>query len=140
MSVVLDNSIALTWCFEDERTPATQALLRRVARTGALAPALFPIEAMNALVVAERRNRIDAAKRAVYASFLRRLPIALDTDTTSQVWDATAALAVQFRLTVYDATYLELAQRRRLPLATLDRPLRTAAAALGIEALGLATG
>ncbi len=95
---------------------------------------------MNALVVAERRNRIDAAKRAVYASFLRRLPIALDTDTTSQVWDATAALAVQFRLTVYDATYLELAQRRRLPLATLDRPLRTAAAALGIEALGLATG
>ena len=79
MSVVLDNSIALTWCFEDERTPATQALLRRVARTGALAPALFPIEAMNALVVAERRNRIDAAKRAVYASFLRanRVPSAL---------------------------------------------------------------
>ena len=54
MSFVLDNSVALTWCFEDEPTPATTALLERVAEVGALAPGLWPLEALNGLLVAER--------------------------------------------------------------------------------------
>ena len=72
------------------------------------------------------------------AAFLRDLPITLDGDTAERAWDTTAGLAERFKLTVYDAAYLELARRRQLPLASLDRDLRDAAAAAGVEVLGVA--
>ena len=136
MSLVVDNSIALTWCFEDERTPATVALLEKVARAGAVAPWLWPLEALNALLMAERRGRLDAERRHRLMAFLYDLPITLDPDGLGRVWTATVGLAEQHRLTVYDAVYLELAQRRNLPLTTLDADLRAAASALGIRLLG----
>lgn len=139
MSLVLDASVALAWCFEDEQTPAVMDLLDRVAETGAVAPLLWPLEALNGLFAAERRRRIAAETRATLAAFLRELPITLDGDTAERVWDATARLASQFKLSVYDAAYLELAQRRRLPLASLDQDLRTAAKASGIDVLGVAS-
>lgn len=136
MSFVLDNSVALSWCFEDEQTPAVMDLLDRVTETGASAPLIWPLEALNGLLAAERRRRLDPDRRTQLAKFLRELPIAIDMDTADRAWDATIRLAARFRLSVYDAAYLELAQRRRLPLATLDRDLRTAAAASRIEILG----
>jgi predicted nucleic acid-binding protein len=135
MSFVLDNSVALSWCFEDEQTPSVMALLDRVVETGAMAPLLWPLEALNGLLVAERRRRLDAAKRAELAGLLRALPITLDDDTAEKSWEDTLRLAERFTLSVYDATYLELAQRRRLPLASKDRALRSAAAALGVVVL-----
>ena len=137
MTFVVDSSVALSWCFEDERTPVTTALLERVGDTGGLVPQHWPVEVLNGLMMAERRRRIDAVQRWGFAAFLRDLPIALDAETTSQVWDATQRLAERFRLTVYDAVYLELAQRKRLPLATLDRELRVAGVALGVQLLGI---
>ena len=137
MSFVLDNSVALAWCFEDEQTPAISALLDRLVETGASAPMLWPLEALNGLMVAQRRRRIDAAARAEFAAFLQELPVMINAQTVDQVWGATSALAGQFGLTIYDAAYLELAQRRRLPLATLDRDLRRAASAVEVELLGL---
>lgn len=136
MSLVLDSSVALTWCFEDEHTPATLALLDQVAETGAMAPALWPLEILNGLAMAERRGRLDAARRHQLAGFLRDLPVDLDPETASQAWTATALLAERYRLTLYDAAYLELAQRLDLPLATLDQELRTAGSALDIVLLG----
>jgi predicted nucleic acid-binding protein len=136
VSFVLDNSVALTWCFEDERTPATTALLEQIGEAGALAPMLWPLEALNGLLVAERRGRLDAPRRRLLAGFLSALPIRFDDETASQVWTATMRLAERFALSSYDAAYLELAQRRRLPLATLDHDLRAAAAALGVTVLG----
>ncbi len=136
MSLVLDNSVALAWCFEDEQTPAVMALLDRVVETGASAPLLWPLEALNGLLMAERRHRLDGPKRARLAGFLRDLPVMLDPDTAANAWEATARLAERLRLTTYDAAYLELAQRRRLPLASLDRELRAAATAMGVETLG----
>ncbi len=138
MSFVLDNSVALAWCFEDEQTPAIMELLDRVAETGARAPLLWPLEALNGLLVAERRRRLDAARRIRLASFLRDLPVALDMDAADQAWEAIAQLAERFRLTTYDAAYLELAHRRRLPLASLDQDLRAAAVAMKIDTLGVA--
>lgn len=138
MSFVLDNSVALAWCFEDEQTPSVMDLLDRVAETGACAPLLWPLEALNGLLVAERRRRLDAAKRAELAAFLRDLPIVLDPDTADRAWTATARLAERFKLSAYAAAYLELAQRRRLPLASLDRELRDAAGAAGVEVWGVA--
>lgn len=138
MSFVLDNSVALAWCFEDEQTPAVMELLDRVVETGALAPLLWPLEALSGLLAAERRRRLDSAKRAALAAFLRDLPVTLDGDTAERAWDTTAGLAERFNLTVYDAAYLELARRRHLPLASLDRDLRGAAEAAGVDLLGVA--
>jgi predicted nucleic acid-binding protein len=136
VTFVLDSSVALTWCFEDEHTLASTALLRRVGETGATAPQHWPLEALNGLMMAERRTRIDATRRHHLANFLHDLPITLDAETTIQVWTTTQQLAARFRLTIYDAAYLELAQRRTLPLATLDQELRSAGAALGVTLLG----
>jgi predicted nucleic acid-binding protein len=136
VSFVLDNSVALTWCFEDERTPATVDLLEQVGEAGAVAPMLWPLEALNGLLVAERRGRLDAERRRRLAGFLSALPIKLDSETADRIWAETSRLAEQFRLSSYDAAYLELAQRQRLPLASLDQDLRNAAAALGLTVLG----
>lgn len=136
MSLVLDSSVTLAWCFEDERTDATDALLRRVADFGAAAPGLWPLEVLNALAIGERRGRLDAAKRQSLSEFLRDLPVSIDAETADQAWRTTAALASRFQLTLYDAAYLELAQRLGMPLATRDRALRGAAGSLGVTLLG----
>jgi predicted nucleic acid-binding protein len=88
------------------------------------------------LLVAEHRGRLDASRRRRLAGFLRALPISLDGETANQVWTTTVGLAERFALSAYDAAYLELARRHRLPLATLDRDLRAAATALGLTVLG----
>jgi predicted nucleic acid-binding protein len=136
VSFVLDSSVALSWCFEDERTPATAALLDQLAESGAVAPLLWPLEVLNALTMAERRGRLDTERRQRFGDFLHQLPVKLDDETANQAWTVTTQLAVQFRLTVYDASYLELAQRLRLPLATRDEELYAAGRVLGVSVLG----
>ena len=135
MSFVLDNSVALAWCFEDEQTPAIMALLDRVADAGAVAPQLWPVEAFNGLLTAERRGRSDREVRDRLAGFLQALPIRIDDETASRSWTTTAHLADQHRLTAYDATYLELAMRHGLPLATTDTALIAAARVAGVQLL-----
>ena len=136
MSLVLDPSLASSWYFEDERTPATDALLDRVADQGATVPGLWRLEVANGLRTAIRRKRIDKAFRDRAIAQLARLPITIDPDTDHYAWTTTLELADRFGLTSYDAAYLELAHRRTLPLATLDEPLRAAASALGVLLLG----
>ena len=133
---MLDSSVALTWCFEDEHTPSTTALLDRSVEQGAVAPSLWPLEVLNGLAMAQRRKRLKAAQRAQLAGFLAALPIRLDQETAAQAWTVTAHLAERFKLTLYDAAYLELAQRLNLPLASIDRELCAAGTALGITLLG----
>jgi predicted nucleic acid-binding protein len=135
VSFVVDNSVALAWCFEDEQSPPVMALLDRVAASGAVAPQLWPIEALNGLLTAERRGRIDAARRHRLAGFLSDLPIVIDDETASRIWRTTAQLAERHRLTAYDATYLELAMRLGLSLATRDTDLAAAAQSMGIHLL-----
>jgi predicted nucleic acid-binding protein len=138
VSLVLDTSITLSWYFEDEKTPATQALLTRVAQEGAVAPALWRLEVANGFASAIRRKRIDISYRDASLIDLAAMAIAIDPDTDSHVWSTTLRLADQHNLTIYDATYLELAQRRGLPLATLDQALRAAGTACGLTLLGVA--
>ncbi len=111
------------------------ALLDRVTEAGAVAPQLWPIEAINGLLTAERRGRINAAARARLTGFLQALPITIDGETASRLWSATAQLAANHRLTAYDATYLELALRAVLPLATTDKSLIVAANNAGVTVL-----
>jgi predicted nucleic acid-binding protein len=131
--VVLDRSVALPWCLPDE--DETDQIQREVARSGAIAPSHWPLEVANALLMAERRGRIPADFRDAALRDLGGLPIALDSETSVRAWHQTLQLAQAYRLTVYDAAYLELAHRRGLPLATLDGEMRVAADALGIPVL-----
>ena len=135
VSLVLDASIALAWCFADEQTAPIMAVLDRVVADGAKVPQLWPIEALNGLLTAERRGRIIGDMRRRLAGFLQDLPIAIDTETTVQLWPITAQLAELHGLTAYDATYLELALRLGLPLATTDRALVKAARGVGVPLL-----
>jgi len=136
VSFVLDSSVALTWCFEDERTQATEALLKRVVEAGAVVPVLWPLEVLNALAMAEKRRRVDRDTRHRLADLLRDLPIRVDIESAEMAWTDTAALAERHQLTLYDASYLEVARRLSLPLGTLDGALRNAADALRVPLLG----
>jgi predicted nucleic acid-binding protein len=133
VSLVLDASITLSWYFEDERSEAGEAILDRVTDEGAAVPALWRYEVANGLHMAVRRKRIDAAYRDASLAELRLLSITVDSPSADLVWTATLALSDRFRLTIYDAAYLELAHRRGLPLATGDRALRSAARALRVR-------
>jgi predicted nucleic acid-binding protein len=135
VSFVLDCSIAVTWCFADEASPATDALLDQMQEQGAIVPALWHLEVGNVLVQAERRGRIAAGDMAARIELLRRLPITTDDETARRALRDTLALAREHGLTTYDASYLELATRRGLPLATRDRKLQEAASRMAIELL-----
>ncbi len=137
MSVVIDASLTLSWYFDDEATPAADAVLDRVSEAGAVVPGLWRLEVANAFQSALRRKRITAPYRDESLTELAAMPITVDEDTDTYAWTTTLRLAERFGLTIYDATYLELAQRRSLPLATLDKELREAAASLDVTLLGL---
>jgi predicted nucleic acid-binding protein len=111
------------------------ALLDRLIETGAVVPQLWPVEALNGLLTAERCGRIGSAVRRRLGGFLQELPISVDSETAAHVWQATAQLAESHRLTAYDATYLELAMRLGLPLATTDKPLIAAARSADVALL-----
>jgi predicted nucleic acid-binding protein len=134
--MVLDCSVALSWLMADEGGANAIELRRRVTDEGAVVPMLWPLELGNALVFAMRGRRVSLEQRAAALEAIGQLPIEIDADTLVRAWTDTLALADKLRLTLYDACYLELAQRRRLPLATLDKELRTAAGKLGVALLG----
>ena len=133
MSVVIDASVALCWCFDDESSPRTEALLDRVARDGALVPILWYFELGNVLLQAERRGRIKTADVAARLELIGALPIVTDQDSAGRIWREVLALARSHRLTTYDAAYLDLAIHRAMPLATNDGDLIKAAKSVGVE-------
>jgi predicted nucleic acid-binding protein len=137
MSLVIDSSATLAWIYSEEATRVIGQVFDQVIEAGAWVPSLWRLEVANVLEMGVRRRRHDAAFRDASLSDLGLLPILLDPDTHTQAWGATLELAARHRLTLYDAAYLELALRRRVPLATLDGDLRTAAQAEKVELLGL---
>lgn len=135
MTIALDASMAIAWCFEDERTAESEVALDWVVAEGALVPSLWKIEVANGLQMALRRNRIHPDYRDLALKRLQSLPIEIDPETSLHVWSAGIALADRHRLTIYDAVYLELAIRRRLPLASLDKALVEAGRQAGLPKL-----
>ena len=132
---VVDASVALSWCFADEASPETDALLDLIRDQGAVVPGLWHLELANVLLQAEKRGRLGAGDVTTRLELIVALPISTDHETTSRAWRETLMLARTEGLTVYDAAYLELAIRRNLPLLTKDNALREAAERLGIVAL-----
>lgn len=133
-SFVLDCSMAVAWFFEDETNRYAQAVEDSLPTVTAIVPSLWALEVANALLAGERRKRATEATVTTFLELLAALPITLDDDTAGRAWPVSLHLARSHRLSVYDAAYLELAIRKRLPLATLDDKLAAAAAAAGVAA------
>ena len=133
MAFVLDCSVTMAWLFSDEATEATDRLRATLIDSRAFAPSLWPVDVGNTLLVATRRSRIRAAEWPQIRGFLSALPIEIDPVSASRTWGASLELARAHQLSVYDAMYLELAMRLRMPLATWDRALTNAALTTGVD-------
>ena len=133
--MVIDASVAISWCLDDEASPATDLLLDRVRESGAAVPSIWHLEVANVLLQAEQRQRLDFFGTTARFGLLSDLPIKTDPETEGRAWREISALARAERLTTYDAAYLELAIRASLPLATLDKALRRSARLLGVTVL-----
>ena len=121
------------WCFDDQSTPYTEAVLKSaVAGAVIVVPAIWRLEVVNALLVAERRKKITTAKIAVFLEDLRQLPITVDLKGLDLVFTDVLDQARLYQRSAYDASYLELAKRLGPSLATKDEPLRKAAHAFGV--------
>ncbi len=130
--------MTLSWAFEGESTPYTVAVLRSLETVQAVVPALWPFEVASVLSTAERRGRMDAAAQAVFLERLRLLPIAIEHRPATWLAQQILPLARTYKISAYDAAYLELAIREGLPLATLDDDLRRAACRAGVAPVGAA--
>lgn len=134
MSFVLHCSAVLPWVFEDEAHEEADGLLEELAAgEDAWVPAIWNLELGNVLLGAMRKKRIDHAGAEAFMAHLGQLEILLDPETTVRAWGKTFDLAQQHGLSTGDAAYLELAMRRGLPVATLDRELSAACRATGVR-------
>jgi len=132
-ALVLDASITLSWCFEDEVEAYADAVLEGLEVGKAIVPSVWPLEVGNALLVAERRGRLSEAESARFLALLEQLPIGVEHEPLGRVFGRVVELARRCSLSVYDASYLELAMRSGVPLATRDERLLQAAAECGVE-------
>mgnify|MGYP001360630005 CR=1 FL=1 len=134
-ALVLDCSIAVSWCFEDEASEATDQLLLKVQEQGALVPALWYLEFGNVLIQAKKKGRISEIQLMAGMDLIRQLPISTDPISPNKTMNVIMLLAIEHGLTTYDASYLELALRFNISLLTKDAHLRKAANKLGIQVL-----
>ena len=132
---VLDASVTVAWCFDDESTLAAWRLLDRLRTAPGHVPALWELENGNILLGAVRRRRITQARTVEFLGILGDLDIRVDPDLPGRAFRDILPLARERKLTTYDATYLELAMRLGLPLATKDRALGRAAKAARVKTL-----
>lgn len=132
---VLDCSVTMAWCFLDETSSYAKRARAMLEDNEAKVPMLWPIEVANTLCIAERQKRINKYESMRFKSLLNELPISLDDKTASKALEDTLDIARNINITVYDATYLELALRDNIPIATLDKKLQKAAQHIGIELL-----
>lgn len=130
---VIDASVVLAWCFEDESSADADLVLERLELEDALAPAHWPLEIANALRAAERRGRIEAAELPRLRALLAALPVEVAPVELMTAIVGVLDAARTYDLTAYDAAYLDLASVRGLPLATVDERLRAACGLAGVE-------
>lgn len=132
---VLDASAALSWCFKDAHEAYGERLLSQAAESGVIVPMLWHSELAAALLAAQRRGLLEASELRLLAGLLDRLPIQTDAAAPERARHDVLLLAHETGLSVPDATYLDLALRRQLPLASLHPPLQRAAETLRVATL-----
>jgi predicted nucleic acid-binding protein len=132
---VLDNSVTMRWLLASGKTADqryAEQVLASLLENEAVVPSLWCLEVANVLLGAERSGDIEAGVAEAFLSQLERLPICTESATVAHVFLRTLSLARTYKLSSYDAAYLELAMRESLPLATLDKELKKAAVKAGI--------
>lgn len=130
MALVLDNSVLVGWFVASQATPYTGRVAKRAQREAVMVPALWAVEFVNVMLVLQRRRRLPRHEIAAILTRSARLPFTVDRETVAP--QSLFALAERHGLSAYDASYLELAARRGLPLATRDASLARAARAAGV--------
>lgn len=134
-SFVVDNSIVMTWFFQDQANPYADSILDRLTEATAFVPSIWPLEVVNVLLSAERKKYIGQADSIRFISLLLQLPIVVDYESPQKLMQDLIGLGRAHRLSSYDASYLDLAMRKGLPLATLDIDLQTAAKKVNVPLL-----
>ena len=130
--LVIDNSIVMAWCFDDEPVSFARAVLEELERGKAIQPSVWPLELGNSLLVAERRRRIGREHSERFLRDLDSLSIEVEQEPSTRMLGEILTLAREHQLSTYDASYLDLAMRRDLPLATQDKALLRAAGDCGV--------
>lgn len=133
--MVVDNSVVMAWCFADADGEYADRILDKLVSAEALVPAIWPLEVGNVLLTAERRKRLTPADSIRFLALLGNLPIIVEQETPDRMMREIFSLAREYNLSTYDASYLDLAMRKGLPLATLDDVLIRAAAKSKVEVL-----
>ena len=133
MGFVLDASVTAVWGLKDEDDAIADLALARLEADSAVVPEIWWFEIRNVLLTNERRGRITERESAAFLRALSRIDVEVDHTPAG---DALLGFARSRRLTIYDSAYLELALRRNLPLATLDKSLAAAAGAEGVRLIG----
>ncbi|MGB9498595.1 MAG: type II toxin-antitoxin system VapC family toxin [Dissulfuribacterales bacterium] len=126
-SFVVDNSVVMAWCFKDEINLYADSVLGSLEHFTAIVPSIWPLEVGNVLLVAERKNRLSAADSTRFIALLSQLPITVVQEPEERMIKEIFALAREHTLSTYDASYLDLAMKRGIPIATLDNRLLYAA-------------
>ncbi|WP_028326122.1 type II toxin-antitoxin system VapC family toxin [Desulfatirhabdium butyrativorans] len=134
---VIDNSVVMAWCFADEISPYAESVLDSLEDMTAIVPAIWPLEVGNVLLVAERKKRLNEAASNRFITLLSQLPIIVDQEPPERMLREIFLLARENRLSTYDASYLDLALKRGLPIATLDDRLIAAAKQIQVRILGV---
>ncbi len=124
---VVDNSVVMTWCFNDETNKYSDAILDSMNTSTAFVPSIWPLEVGNVLLVAERRKRLSEADSTRFIALIAELPIVIEQEQPERMMRDILALARKHKISTYDASYLDLAMRKGLPIASLDKNLRKAA-------------
>jgi len=126
---VIDNSVVMAWCFGDEDSTYADDVLGSLESKEAIAPAIWPLETGNVLVVAERRKRLNESDSIRFLALINDLPIHVIQEPPERMTKEILALAREKQISTYDASYLDLAMRKGLPIATQDSGLKKAAKA-----------
>lgn len=134
---VIDNSVVMSWAFQDEATPYADAVLEQLSETSAIVPSIWPLEVVNVLLVAERRKRLKQADSVRFITLLSQLPIFVEHEWPDNRMEELLTVGRANNLSSYDAAYLCLAMRKGLPLATLDQKLIEAAQQVAIPLLAV---
>ena len=124
---VVDNSVVMAWCFEDETSQYADTVLDKLEVSTAIVPSIWPLEVGNVLLVAERKKRLSESDSTRFIALLTELPITIEQEPPGRMLKEILALAREHQLSSYDASYLDLAMRKGLPIATLDNGLVAAA-------------
>ena len=130
---VIDNSVVMTWCFRDESNRYADVVLDRLEKSTAIVPSIWPLEVGNVLLVAERRKRLSEADSMRFVALLSELPLLVDQESPERMLKEILALAREHHISTYDASYLDLAMRSGLPLASRDGALIQAAERCGVK-------